>query len=80
MHHICGLAHLDIKLENIVIDKYFIPKFIDFAFSDWVGADLTLFRGTEIYMAPEMFYVREEMQKRRAPQSNRKLQKETCSP
>lgn len=34
MHTSCGVAHLDIKLENIVVDKKFNLKLIDFAFSE----------------------------------------------
>ena len=34
MHDTCQLAHLDIKLENIVLDEGYIPKFIDFAFTE----------------------------------------------
>lgn len=30
----CGLAHYDIKLENIVIDKNYVPKLIDFAYCE----------------------------------------------
>jgi len=60
MHHSCGIAHIDIKLENIVLDQGYSPKFIDFAYSDQVGVDLTVFRGTETYMAPEIFELRDE--------------------
>lgn len=34
MHESCGIAHFDIKLENIVVDQKFNLKLIDFAFSE----------------------------------------------
>lgn len=55
MHHKCGMAHLDIKLENIVLDDKFIVKLIDFAYTDNIHEKLRVFRGTENYMAPEVF-------------------------
>ena len=55
MHHSCGLAHLDIKLENIVLDDKYMLKLIDFAYTDSIHEDLKIFRGTETYMAPEIF-------------------------
>ena len=68
MHNVCGLAHLDIKLENIVLDANYIPKLIDFAYTDKTGVDLTIFRGTEYYMAPEIFKVMEESQRMQVKQ------------
>jgi serine/threonine protein kinase len=55
MHTACGLAHLDIKLENVMLDDQYNPKLIDFAYSDDISKKLTIFRGTEFYMAPEIF-------------------------
>jgi serine/threonine protein kinase len=34
MHTLGGVAHLDIKLENLVVDSSYIVKVIDFAFSE----------------------------------------------
>lgn len=34
MHHVCNIAHLDIKLENIVLDETYALKLIDFGFSE----------------------------------------------
>ena len=34
MHLECSVAHLDVKLENIVIDKNYFLKLIDFAYCE----------------------------------------------
>jgi serine/threonine protein kinase len=34
MHRQCGLAHYDLKLENIVVDGHFGVKIIDFAYCE----------------------------------------------
>ncbi|CAG9326659.1 unnamed protein product [Blepharisma stoltei] len=54
--HSLGIAHRDIKLENILIDKYNNIKLIDFGFSTYVSSDKknTVFCGTPSYMAPEI--------------------------
>ena len=59
MHKFCKTAHLDLKLENVVLDKSFNAVLIDFAYSDQVGSDLTVFRGTICYTAPEIFSMKE---------------------
>lgn len=55
--HELGLAHLDIKPQNILFDKNFNIKIADFGTieEDINGDGLTLWRkGTESYMAPEL--------------------------
>ena len=59
--HRKNIAHRDIKLENILIDKKGIIKLIDFGFSCNAAADdlLRIFCGTPSYMAPEIVNKRE---------------------
>jgi serine/threonine protein kinase len=55
------MAHLDIKLENIVMSENFLVKLIDFAYCEHVGKKLNISKGTERYFAPEVakiFYER----------------------
>ena len=56
-----NIAHRDVKLENILIDKKGIIKLIDFGFSCNSSADemLRVFCGTPSYMAPEIVNKRE---------------------
>ena len=49
-----GYAHLDIKLENILIGSDFKLRLCDFGFSRKIGIPLTGIRGSERYMAPEI--------------------------
>ena len=32
-HHVCGISHRDIKLENVVFDANYLPKLIDIGLS-----------------------------------------------
>lgn len=53
------MAHRDLKIENIMLDKDFNVKITDFGFAVTVrGRDgsgfLTSYKGTEAYMAPEI--------------------------
>lgn len=59
MHEQCGLAHYDIKLENIVVNEHFRLKLIDFAYADPKDAVQWQSRGTESYKAPEVELARE---------------------
>ncbi len=43
----------------MVLDQGYIVKLIDFAYSRQVEEGLAVYRGTEIYMAPEIFQVRD---------------------
>lgn len=56
LHH-KGIAHRDIKLDNILIeDKTFMIKIIDFGFAAFCSDSqkLKIFCGTPSYMAPEL--------------------------
>jgi serine/threonine protein kinase len=54
MHTEKMMSHLDIKLENIVVDQHYFIKLIDFAYCERVNASLTASLGTERYFAPEV--------------------------
>ena len=57
--HSKGIAHRDLKLENILLDLNYDAKLIDFGFAspfkgaDDISEDLNI-AGTENFMAPEM--------------------------
>ena len=61
LHNTMSVCHRDIKLENILMDANLNIKLNDFGFctqvKDVAGQPITLtdFKGTEGYMAPEMF-------------------------
>ena len=49
------IAHCDLKLENIVVDKKMNLKLLDFGFAQDQNIDkLSKYRGTKTYMAPEI--------------------------
>lgn len=54
LHEECNMAHLDVKLENIVLDKHYFLKLIDFAYSEPKRNRMLVFKGTESYFAPEV--------------------------
>jgi len=54
MHEKKGMAHLDIKLENIVLDPHYMLKIIDFAYSEPKENRMCISKGTERYFAPEV--------------------------
>jgi serine/threonine protein kinase len=54
MHQTMGIAHLDIKLENIVLDSQYNVKLIDFAFCEPKDTKMSIPKGTERYFAPEV--------------------------
>ena len=54
MHETHKMAHLDIKLENIVVDEHYFLRLIDFAYCDRVEARMHISKGTERYFAPEV--------------------------
>ena len=57
--HVKGVAHRDIKLENIFLDENVIPKVADFGLAKAFAGDnaelLTTKLGTKNYMAPELY-------------------------
>jgi serine/threonine protein kinase len=57
--HLAGVAHRDLKVENILLDSQGNVKIADFGFAGpHMGKDgdgyLKTFCGTELYMAPEI--------------------------
>lgn len=52
--HNKNIFHRDIKLENIMLGKDYIPKFVDFGFCTNEIGKLNTFLGTPSYAAPEL--------------------------
>jgi serine/threonine protein kinase len=54
--HRAGVAHCDIKLDNVLLDAQFQVKLADFglAIAMGTGESNWAFRGTPVYMAPEI--------------------------
>jgi len=52
--HVKGIAHLDLKLENLLIGQDFMLKVADFDISYIIGDEKLYSRGTKNYRAPEM--------------------------
>ncbi|VDD96977.1 unnamed protein product, partial [Enterobius vermicularis] len=59
--HSLGVVHRDLKLENLLLDKNYNIKIVDFGFSNFYSNDNTLktFCGSPPYAAPEIFEGRE---------------------
>jgi MAP/microtubule affinity-regulating kinase len=54
LHSVHGLAHMDLKLENVVVDRNLGLKLIDFGFSEKLDKLPKKFKGTEYYESPEV--------------------------
>lgn len=54
LHTTAKYAHLDIKLENILIGNDFNLKLCDFGFAQEVDKEISTKFGTESYIAPEI--------------------------
>lgn len=54
LHKTCGIAHLDLKLQNILLNDYMLPILTDFGFAGIVAQNVTNWRGTEHHISPEM--------------------------
>jgi len=52
--HSQGVAHLDLKLENLMLGDNFLLKIIDFDSSEPLNAKTTISRGSRDYRAPEL--------------------------
>jgi len=52
--HMQGIAHLDIKLENLLLGKDFQLKIADFDVAQKINDEQLLSEGTENYRAPEI--------------------------
>ena len=53
--HKNGVVHRDLKLENILLDEQMNVRLVDFGFSTYTNIKkLSSFKGTKVYMAPEM--------------------------
>ena len=53
--HNSGICHLDLKLDNILLDEKFNPIICDFGYSIENDNKITECRGTPGYMSPEIF-------------------------
>lgn len=57
LHRVKRIAHRDLKLENVLLDKYFNIRLIDFGLSNLFQDDLTKFNsqvGSPAYVPPEI--------------------------
>jgi len=55
LHAKAGVAHLDLKLENILIANHFQLKLCDFGFFEKMKGRVSKNRGTHGYRAPETY-------------------------
>lgn len=59
LHNKAGYAHMDIKLDNILISNEGNLKLCDFGLSTPATSLISKKLGTEAYMAPEIHYARQ---------------------
>lgn len=53
--HVRGIAHRDLKLQNVVLNSVFAPKLVDFGFASKTSSSMNYDQcGTPNYMAPEL--------------------------
>jgi serine/threonine protein kinase len=57
LHNKAGVAHLDLKLENILLTEDFRIKLCDFGFSQSVHNRIFKSVGTDGYKAPEIYKI-----------------------
>lgn len=55
LHKDAGIAHLDLKLENILLDSNFNIKLCDFGFTESLSHKVFKNKGTDGYKAPEIY-------------------------
>ncbi len=55
IHNYGEVAHLDLKLENILLDAKFQLKVCDFGFAETLTRLVTTNKGTHGYKAPETY-------------------------
>jgi serine/threonine protein kinase len=51
LHYKCGIAHLDLKLPNLLLNSLLLPIITDFGFSDSVNDCLNIWRGSEFHIS-----------------------------
>jgi len=55
IHQSGGVAHLDLKLENLLLDSNFTLKICDFGFIEYLFEPCFTNKGSHGYKAPEIY-------------------------
>jgi serine/threonine protein kinase len=63
LHKTCGIVHLDLKLQNILLNDYMLPILTDFGFAGGVTQNITNWRGTNFHISPEMQELKDQDEK-----------------